>query len=125
MLKRLKTLVAMLLPNKKMFKATSKPKLIARFFIGVMFVAIVGAVYYVLLYLFKNIIYVSTSEQIVFFILSLFILLSIFLNIGNISTSLYEGKDNQILFCLPVKHNEIFISKIIVFLYRRICKRFV
>lgn len=115
MLRRLKTLVAMLLPNKKIFKATSKPKLIARFFISVMFVAIVGAVYYVLLYLFKNIIYVSTSEQIVFFILSLFILLSILLNIGNISTSLYEGKDNQILFCLPVKHNEIFISKMIVF----------
>lgn len=115
MLKRLKTLVAMLLPNKKIFKATSKPKLIAKFFIGIMFVAIVTAVYYLVLYLFKNIIYISTSEQIVFFILSLFILLSILLNIGSISGSLYEGKDNQILFCLPVKHNEIFISKMIVF----------
>ena len=41
-------------------------------------------------------------------------IIALFMSLGGIITHLYNSKDNELLMCLPVSHNQIFISKLIV-----------
>src|SRR5690606_35194893 len=67
------------------------------------------------IHIIKNIFYIPVNEYFAIFILVLTQSISIIASLLGLTTDLYHSKDNQILFPLPVKNDEIFLSKMIVY----------
>lgn len=79
--------------------------------VAVVFAAIVA------IYLLANrmkIIGVSFGKDTFALVLFVTQLISFFLTLGSVINTLYTNKDNELLMSLPVSHNEVFVSKIIV-----------
>ncbi len=115
MFARLKTLVLLQLNNKfKRFEKGSK-RLYVAIAVSAVTILIVSAVATLAIYVIKNIFFLPVNEFFAIFILLLTQLISIVTALLGISNDLYQSKDNQILFPLPVKNDEIFLSKMIVY----------
>lgn len=67
------------------------------------------------IYAIKNIFYIPVNEYFAIFIFVLTQGISILSSLVHITNDLYHSRDNQILFPLPVKNDEIFISKFILY----------
>jgi len=120
---RVKTLVAMQLTNKKYFKEMKDwKKVFVYFMLRIIAVLIMTAVMYFVLYFFKNIMFLNTQRTFFLFFITVTQIVSIILNTNQLTRALYMNKDNQILFSFPVRYNEIFASKLIVFYWNEFVK---
>lgn len=115
MIERVKLLVLLQLNNKlKRFERGSK-RIYRTIAVNIVILLLVSVVATLAIYAIKNIFYLPVNEFFAIFILLLTQLISIITSLLGISTDLYHSKDNQILFPFPVKNDEIFLSKMIVY----------
>src|SRR5690554_6688755 len=115
MLERLKILVALQLKNKsKRFDRMSK-RLYAEIAVQAVILVVVSVIMTIAVHVIKNIFFIPVNAYFAIFILVLTQGISIVASLLGLTTDLYHSKDNQILFPLPVKNDEIFISKMIVY----------
>lgn len=115
MLERIKILSLLQWSNKsKLYEKHSK-RIYAHLAIRAVIILFITIVVGLLLYFIKNMLYIPTNE---YFLIALLILtqgLNIIVAISTLTSDLYSSKDNQILFSLPVKADEVYISKMIVY----------
>ncbi|MCK9166480.1 MAG: hypothetical protein WCS12_02725 [Acholeplasmataceae bacterium] len=115
MLKRLRILTLLQLKNKsKRFDKMSK-RLYTSIAVQVVIVAIISLVMGLIVYAIKKIFYIPVNEYFTIFVLFITQTISIITALIGLSSDLYQSKDNQIIFPLPVKNDEIFLSKMIVY----------
>jgi ABC-2 type transport system permease protein len=115
MISRLKTLVLLQLRNKlKRYERRSK-RIYRTIAVNAVILLIVSVIATLAIYVIKSIFFLPVNEFFAIFILLLTQLISIITSLLGISTDLYHSKDNQILFPMPVKNDEIFLSKMIVY----------
>ena len=114
--KRLKVLINLQLDKKSKFKAhESIKKKVAYVFIRLLLAIIVTAVCYFGLFFFQSIMSLNVNQSLLLFVIGFTQIISIIAAMLTLTNQLYLSKDNAILFNFPVKTNEIFISKLIVF----------
>ena len=115
MIERIKTLTAMQLKNRKNRKAKTKTSTSISIIIQVaVCILITVALYLILNYLNElGILPIDTN----FFLFLLFITqaISIIACVFGLANILYMEKDNTVIFSLPARPAEIFISKLLVF----------
>ncbi len=122
MIERLKVLILLQLKNKsKRFDRMSK-HIYASVAVQTVILVIVSIIMTLALHVIKNIFYIPVNEYFAIFILVLTQSISIIASLLGLTTDLYHSKDNQILFPLPVKNDEIFISKMIVYYIHELIK---
>lgn len=115
MVKRLRILILLQLKNKsKRFEKMSK-RIYASIAIQAVILIIISVLMSLVIYVIKNIFYIPINEYFTIFVLFITQTISIITAIMGLSTDLYASKDNQIIFPLPVKNDEIFLSKMIVY----------
>lgn len=108
MLKRLRILTLLQLKNKsKRFDKMSK-RLYTSIAVQVVIVAIISLVMGLIVYAIKKIFYIPVNEYFTIFVLFITQTISIITALIGLSSDLYQSKDNQIIFPLPVKNDEIF-----------------
>jgi len=116
MLERIKILVLLLLSNKsKLYDKTSK-RIYAHIAIRIIIVIVMTIVMSLLLHFIKNIMFIPVNTNFLIFILIITQVMNIIVSIVNLGGDLYDSKDNQILFSLAAKNDEIFISKMLVYM---------
>ncbi len=122
MLERLKVLVLLQLKNKsKRFDRMSK-RIYASIAVQAVILVIVSVIMTLAIHVIKNIFFIPVNEYFAIFILVLTQSISIIASLLGLTTDLYHSKDNQILFPLPVKNDEIFLSKMIVYYIHELIK---
>ncbi|MFA5560670.1 MAG: hypothetical protein WC964_02730 [Acholeplasmataceae bacterium] len=115
MIERIKILTLLQLSNKTKRYSKGSKRIYAFIATRVLIVALLSIVMSLVLYFIKNILYIPTNE---YFVIALLILtqgLNIVVAITGLSSELFHSKDNQILFSYPVKSDEVYLSKMIVY----------
>ncbi|MCK9235850.1 MAG: hypothetical protein WC225_00390 [Acholeplasmataceae bacterium] len=112
---RVKTLVLLQLNNKLKHYEKGSKRIYRTLAVNAVILTVVSVIASLAIYVIKNIFFLPVNEFFAIFILVLTQLISIIASLVGISTDLYHSKDNQILFPLPVKNDEIFLSKMIVY----------
>lgn len=123
MVKRLKTLVAMQLNNKINFPRDFMGMVIY-VVLRIILLGIVFAVTYFLLVYFQSIVAMKVDTRFLLCIVGVLEIIAIIGNTSLLNRELYLARDNTILFSLPVKHDEVFLSKLIVFCIDDLIKSF-
>jgi ABC-2 type transport system permease protein len=115
MLERIKILTLLQLSNKSRLYVKGSKRIYTHIAIRTAIIIALTVVVSLVLHALKNILYIPVNEFLMIFIL----LLTQGLNIGvstiGLVNDLYHSKDNQILFSLAAKNDEIFLSKILVY----------
>src|SRR5690554_3202862 len=115
MFERLKILTLLQLKNKtRRFDKLSK-RIYASIAVQAVILALISFLMGIVIFVIKKIFYIPVNEYFTIFILIITQGISIITALVGLSTDLYQSKDNQILFPLPVKNDEIFLSKMIVY----------
>ncbi|MBU1145173.1 MAG: hypothetical protein KJ971_04890 [Firmicutes bacterium] len=112
---RLLILTKMQLSNKINFKFIHNKRFIAKVALSLLMIIIVTIVMALALYVIKGILYIPVNVYFVIFILFFTQVLSIIATTNGLIVDLYISKDNQILLSFPVKNDEVFVSKLMVF----------
>ena len=114
MLQRLKTLTLMQL-NFSKFKTnlSNKKKAVVAILLRVLGVCIVTVAMFFIFMFLEKIIHIKVDEQLLLFVLGLTQIFSIISSTLSLCDQLYLSKDNLLLLSYPVKHSEIFFSKLI------------
>jgi ABC-2 type transport system permease protein len=115
MFNRIKILVLLQLSNKTRLYAKNSKRLYAHIAIRTFIVAVITFVMSLLLHFIKNIIFIPVNANFLIFILIITQVLNIISSTVGLVSDLYHSKDNQILFSLAAKNDEIFLSKMIVY----------
>lgn len=115
MFKRLKILTLLQLSNKTKLYGKHSKRIYAHIALRAFMIVVISVVMSVVLHFIKNLIYIPVNDYFLIFILILTQFMSIISAISNLGTDLYRSKDNQILLALPVKNDEVFLSKIVVY----------
>ena len=113
---RIMTLVKMQLADKTPFArgGTAAKRAIyigLRFFALILLTAVYGGVFA----FFNYIMSLRVDFNFLKFLICITQIISVIANISLLINNLYLSKDNVILFALPARHNEVFLSKLIVF----------
>lgn len=117
MFRRIKTLTLMQLGEKLDTGVLKKPKkLIVSILYKLLAIGLLSAFIFVLMYGMKALLHIEVGSSFFIFVIAILQLLSILFAISGLSTSMYLANDNQLLFSYPARHNEVFISKMLVFL---------
>lgn len=82
----------------------------------VMGLILLSMVIFVLLFVIKHMLFIKIDKSFFILVLMLLQLMSLISASSGLTHSMYLARDNQLLFSYPVKANEIFMSKIAVFL---------
>jgi len=112
---RLKVLTMMQLSNKINLKFIHHRRFIAKVALGLLMLIIVTIIMFLGLFVIKNVLYIPVNVYFVIFILFFTQILSIISTTNGLIVDLYISKDNQILLSFPVKNDEVFVSKLMVF----------
>jgi len=115
MFNRIKILTLLQLGNKmKLDTMSNKKKKALKIFLLVCLVGVITAVIYFALGFVKSTLSLPINMGMLTFVLFVTQGISIVSTTNALLGSLYQGKDNVILLSYPAKHNEVFISKLIV-----------
>lgn len=115
MIERLKTLSLIQLKNKKNRKQLTKTNILIAVVVRVLaVVAVTGGLWFVLDF-FKKAGLLPINQDLLLFILFVTQFISIITCVIGLVNTLYSSKDNSIIFSLPAKPTEIYISRLIVF----------
>ncbi|HEY8405320.1 MAG TPA: hypothetical protein VIK67_00445 [Acholeplasma sp.] len=115
MFDRLKTLVLLQLKQRTKRLDLGSKRIYANIAVQAVILVIVSIVMTLAVHVIKNIFYIPVNEYFAIFILVLTQSIAIIASVLGLTTDLYHSKDNQILFPLPVKNDEIFLSKMMVY----------
>ncbi|MCK9599876.1 MAG: hypothetical protein M0R06_12605 [Sphaerochaeta sp.] len=115
MFERIKILTLLQLSNKTRLFVKGSKRIYAHIAIRAFIVVLLTVIVTLVLHVLKNIFYIPVNEFLMIFILILTQGLNIVVSTISLVSDLYQSKDNQILFSLAVKNDEIFISKILVY----------
>ncbi|MDY0024120.1 MAG: hypothetical protein RBR66_04225 [Candidatus Izemoplasmatales bacterium] len=115
MFKRIKILTLLQLSNKSRLYVKGSKRIYSHFAIRAVIVIAITVLVSLLLHVLKNILYIPVNEFLMIFILILTQGLNITVSTIGLISDLYHSKDNQILFSLAAKNDEIFISKLLVY----------
>ncbi|MFA7075907.1 MAG: hypothetical protein WC152_04470 [Candidatus Izemoplasmatales bacterium] len=115
MLERIRILTLLQLSNKSRLYVKGSKRIYSHIAIRFAIIVALTVVVSLLLHVLKNILYIPVNEFLMIFILILTQGLSIAVSIIGLVSDLYNSKDNQILFSLAAKNDEIFISKLLVY----------
>ncbi len=111
MIKRIKTLVMLQLGD-KFKKSKRQTEKIVFGFAGFIFLA---SIWFSLIYIMAKVVYLPVSEAMILFIILITQILTIVASAGTLTKSLFNSRDNALLLAFPTYHNEVYISKLIVF----------
>lgn len=115
MFDRIKTLTLLQLSNKtRRFDHGSK-RIYAFYAIRALIIIAISVVMSLVLSFIKNLLHIPTNEYVMIALLILSQILNIVVAISGLSNDLYHSRDNAILFALPVKSDEVYISKMLVY----------
>lgn len=114
MLNRLKNLIVLQIGDKINLNFVNKKNVLPFLYKLIGFV-LVGLGAYFVFYTMEKVIYLKPTNSMILFVVFISQIFTIISNSMELTESLYGSKDNAILLSLPAKHNEIFISKLIVF----------
>lgn len=115
MLKRLWVLTLLQLSNKMKLKVGNKKRFIASVALKILSIIVISAAMIFMLYFINNILMIPVNVYFVIFFIFLTQVASIISCTAGLMVDLYLSKDNQILLAYPARHNEVFISKLLVF----------
>lgn len=115
MLKSLMTILMMQIQTKRTFRNKDLKQKIAFVAIRLLITILITIVCYFALGFFRDIMSLSVNYSLLLFIVGFTQLLSIFSNMFALTNDLYFNKDTAILFAFPLKNNQVFISKMIIF----------
>ncbi len=113
--KRMNALIRMQLVDGRKFRNMSNKKIIVYFLLRILTVALITVVASAIMYVFQNLMFLDVNQNLLLFFIGIVLIISTIGNTNLLMDSLYTNKDNFILFALPAQHNEIFLSKLIVF----------
>lgn len=112
-LRRIKTLVLMQLTNRKQFNNKGKMKVLVFFLLKILQVVALTGLASVLILVFNNFLSIKINHNMLLFFIALTQVVSILSYTFSLQNTLYLSKDNAILLHYPVRHTEIFTSKMI------------
>ena len=123
MFTRLKILTLLQLGNKiKVSETMSKKKIALGIFLRFLLVCVVTFGIYFVLNFIKTTLFLPINMGMLTFLLFIAQIFSVIYTTNSFMHSLYQSKDNAILLAYPAKHNEVFISKLIVEYLRELKK---
>jgi ABC-2 type transport system permease protein len=114
MFERVKILTLLQLSNKSRLYQRNSKRIYSHIAIRAFIVVLITIAMAFILHFVKNIIYIPVNANFLIFILIVTQGLSIIVSVVGLDTDLYHSKDNQILFSLPAKNDEIFMSKMVI-----------
>ncbi len=112
---RLLILTIMQLSNKINMKFIYHKRFIAKVALSLLMVIIISIFMVLALFVVKSVLYIPVNVYFLIFILLFTQVLSIISTTNGLIVDLYISKDNQILLSLPVKNDEVFVSKLMVY----------
>ncbi|MDY0075227.1 MAG: hypothetical protein WC992_05755 [Acholeplasmataceae bacterium] len=115
MFQRVKILTLLQLSNKSRLYTKESKRIYSHIAIRFAIILAITVLASLVLYVFKHILYIPVNEFLFIFLLMLTQGLNIVVATVGLINDLYHSKDNQILFALPAKNDEIFISKMLVY----------
>lgn len=115
MLKRLWVLTLLQLSNKMKLKVGNKKRFIASVALKVLSIIVISAAMIFMLFFINDILMIPVNVYFVIFFIFLTQVASIVACTAGLMVDLYMSKDNQILLAYPARHNEVFVSKLLVF----------
>lgn len=113
--KRMNALVRMQLSEGRKFRNMQAKNIAVYFLLRVLLIVGITVLSAGIMYIFQNFMYLNINQNLLLFFVGVTLLISVFGNTNLLMESLYLNKDNFILFAFPARHNEIFLSKLIVF----------
>ncbi len=115
MIERIVTLTKIQLTNKTKKHAKNSMRIYRDIALKVLMVILTTVILSFVIHLIKNVLFIPVNFYFLIFIILLTQLISIISATTGLTVDIYQSKDNQILFTFPVKADEIFISKLIVY----------
>ncbi len=115
MLERIWILAKLQLTNKTRLYAKNSKRIYSHIALQALVVVIITIAVALVLHLVKNMLYIPVNNYFMIFILLVTQVMSIIAAISGLIVDIYHSKDNQILFTLPARNDEIFLSKLVVF----------
>jgi ABC-2 type transport system permease protein len=114
-LKRLWVLTLLQLSNKMKLKMGNRKRFLASLGLKLLSLIVITVVMIFMLYFINNILQISVNVYFVIFFLFFTQMAGVLACTSGLMTDLYLSKDNQILLAYPARHNEVFLSKLLVF----------
>ncbi|MCK7484881.1 MAG: hypothetical protein MZU97_04535 [Bacillus subtilis] len=114
-LQRLWVLTLLQLSNKMKLKIGNKLRFLASLGLQFLSVIVITVVLVFILYFVNNILKIPVNVYFVIFFILITQVASIVSCASGLMVDLYMSKDNQILLAYPARHNEVFVSKLLVF----------
>ncbi|HOP56705.1 MAG TPA: hypothetical protein PLH02_03530 [Bacillota bacterium] len=121
---RLLILTLMQLSNKMNLRFIHNRRFAGKVAVGFVLLVVLSVVMAGLLYLVKNILYIPVNVYFVIFFLIITQVISIISATNGLIIDLYSSKENQILLAFPVKNDEVFVSKLMVYFFHELIKNF-
>ncbi|MFA6801599.1 MAG: hypothetical protein WCR19_05785 [Acholeplasmataceae bacterium] len=115
MIERLRILTLLQLSNKTKLYGKNSKRIYAVIALRALILLLITIAMSFVLYFIKSILYIPVNIHFMIFIFMATQLTSIVSATVGLMMDLFQSKDNQILFSLPVKNDEIFLSKLIVY----------
>lgn len=115
MFERIKILTLLQLSNKSRLYVKGSKRIYAHIALRAIAIIVITIIATLLIHALKNILHIPVNEFLMIFILILTQGLNILVSTLGLVSDLYQSKDNQILFALAAKNDEIFISKLLVY----------
>ncbi len=115
MFRRLYILTMIQLSSKMKMKVTNQKRFVANVALRLLGLIAVSVLMIFILYFLNDVLYIPVNVYFIIFVLFVTQMTSIIACTGGLMTDLYASKDNAILLSFPAKHDEVFISKLLVF----------
>lgn len=115
MLERIKILTLLQLSNKSRMYVKGSKRIYTHIAVRTAIIIALTVAVTLALHVLKNILYIPVNEFLLIFLLMFTQGLNIIVSTISLVSDLYQSKDNQILFSLAAKNDEIFMSKIMVY----------
>ncbi len=115
MFERIKTLTLLQLSNKTRAYVRGSKRKYANLAVRALIITVLTVIVSLLFHVLKSILYMPVNEYLFIFVLILTQGLNIGVSTFGLISDLYRSKDNQILFSLAAKNDEIFLSKLMVY----------
>ena len=122
MIERIKVLMILQLSNKMALKIDNKQRLAANIALRLLVIALISVAMVVVLNVLNNILGIIVNAYFVVFILMVTQLFAIISATVGLMTDLYENRENTLLHSYPVKNDEVFLSKMLVYYLHEIVK---
>jgi len=112
---RLLILTMMQLSNKINFKFIHNKRFAAKVALSLLMVIVITVLMSLSIFVIKDVLYIPVNVYFIIFILFFTQIMSIISTTNGLIVDLYISKDNQILLSFPVKNDEVFVSKLMVY----------